>query len=1040
MFITDISIRRPVVAWVMSLILIVFGIFVFWELPVRELPDGLQPPVVQVQVDYKSASAEIIDQEVTQKIEDVIGGAEGIKNIDSSSLNGRSRINIEFNTNIDLDNAANDVRERVSRVADNLPTEADPPQILKQSAGFTTTMWVALSSPTWSDLELGDYAERYLVDLFSSVENVGRILVGGLRELSVRVWIDPIKLAANNLTIQEVERALRSENLNLPAGTLEADNKDLNLNIDKSYTSVESIKQLPIKKNGQKIILLSDVAVVEFGPVSEKTLFTAQRKNALNLKTVGIGIYAKSGASTLELSKQIKKKIIEINKNLPEGLNLEIAFNRATYVGTAIEEVYKTLIVAFVLVVIIIYLFLGNLKAVIVPAIALPVSLIGSFLGLYIFGLSINIFVLLSFILAIGIITDDSVIMTDAIYTRIENGETPLVAAYKGSKQITFAIIATTLILVAVFLPLIFIKGIAGTLFKETAIALSFSIIVSSFVALTLSPMLASKFLTKKPKTNFIVTKFDSAFKSFSSFYINTLEFWLNKKKTISIFIIFIILISAFLFNFIKKELLPTEDRGSYLIIGSTDEGSSFEYTQERAKEIEKRLLPLLEAEDSPYERLIMRVPGFGRSSTSYNSFIIIALLDEWKNREKDSQTVMREAIGKIVSLPNALAFPISPQSIRVSNFRKPIQMVIYGANYEELEILQNEVIRSLRKNSNLSRIESDYSKNKPEVKLITNKNRAKDLGVSTETIGKTLETLYGGKRVTTFSKDGKEYPIILQQYLSDRRNKEDLSKIFVRSDKTGKLVSIVSLVDFEEKGTAEVLSRYNRQRAVTISADISENYTLTEAIKYLEDTMEELSPSSQITWKGESEELKETSNEIFIIFGLALLTAYLVMAATFNSFIHPFIIVLTVPLAVFGGLVFILFLNSSINIFSQIALVILIGISTKNSILIVDYANQLRTTGKKLEHAVIEACRLRIRPIIMTSVSTMIAMIPLVIGNIGPGAGEASRLAVGSTILGGMIISTFLTLYVTPVMYLTLAKNTKQIDAVDIELKKQLR
>ena len=692
------------------------------------------------------------------------------------------------------------------------------------------------------------------------------------------------------------------------------------------------------------------------------------------------------------------------------------------------------------MVVIIIYLFLGNLKAVIVPAIALPVSLIGSFLGLYIFGLSINIFVLLSFILAIGIITDDSVIMTDAIYTRIENGETPLVAAYKGSKQITFAIIATTLILVAVFLPLIFIKGIAGTLFKETAIALSFSIIVSSFVALTLSPMLASKFLTKKPKTNFIVTKFDSAFKSFSSFYINTLEFWLNKKKTISIFIIFIILISAFLFNFIKKELLPTEDRGSYLIIGSTDEGSSFEYTQERAKEIEKRLLPLLEAEDSPYERLIMRVPGFGRSSTSYNSFIIIALLDEWKNRKKDSQTVMREAIGKIVSLPNALAFPISPQSIRVSNFRKPIQMVIYGANYEELEILQNEVIRSLRKNSNLSRIESDYSKNKPEVKLITNKNRAKDLGVSTETIGKTLETLYGGKRVTTFSKDGKEYPIILQQYLSDRRNKEDLSKIFVRSDKTGKLVSIVSLVDFEEKGTAEVLSRYNRQRAVTISADISENYTLTEAIKYLEDTMEELSPSSQITWKGESEELKETSNEIFIIFALALLTAYLVMAATFNSFIHPFIIVLTVPLAVFGGLVFILFLNSSINIFSQIALVILIGISTKNSILIVDYANQLRTTGKKLEHAVIEACRLRIRPIIMTSVSTMIAMIPLVIGNIGPGAGEASRLAVGSTILGGMIISTFLTLYVTPVMYLTLAKNTKQIDAVDIELKKQLR
>ena len=1039
MFITDVSIRRPVVAWVMSLILIIFGGFVFWELPVRELPDGIQPPVVQVQVDYKSASAEIIDQEITQKIEDVIGGAEGIKNIDSTSLNGRSRINVEFNTNIDLDDAANDIRERVSRVVDNLPSEADAPQILIQSAGFTTTMWVALSSPTWSDLDLGDYAERYLIDVFSSVPNVGRILVGGLRELSVRVWIDPIKLAANDLTIQEVEGALRNENVNLPAGTLEATNKDLNLNIDKSYSNIESIKQLPIKKSKEKVILLSDVAEVEFGPVSEKTLFTAQRKNALNLKTVGIGIYAKSGASTVELSKEVKKKIVEVNKALPEGLKLEIAFNRATYVGTAIEEVYKTLIIAFVLVVAIIYLFLGNLKAVIVPAVALPVSLIGSFLGLYLFGLSINIFVLLSFILAIGIITDDSVIMTDAIYTRIENGETPLVAAYKGSKQITFAIIATTLILVAVFLPLVFIKGIAGTLFKETAIALSFSIVVSSFVALTLSPMLASKFLIKKPKNNIIVVGFDKAFKSFSNFYLETLGFWINKKKTISLFIIFVLAGSVFLFNYTTKELLPNEDRGSYLIIGQTDEGSSFEYTRDKAQQIENRLIPLLEAEDSPYQRLIMRVPGFGRSSTTYNSFIIIALLDDWNNRKKDSQTVMREAIGKIVSLPETLAFPISPQSIRVSSYNKPVQMVIYGSTYEELEGISNAVINKLRANRNLSRIESDYTRNKPEVKLITNKIRANDLGVSTENIGKTLETLYGGKRVTTFNNMGREYPIILQQYLSDRRNKEDLSKIYVRSNTTGKLVSIVSLVDLKEEGTAEALSRYNRQRAVTISANIEENYSLAEAIKYLENVIEEVAPTNQITWKGESEELKETSNEIFIIFALALLTAYLVMAATFNSFIHPFIIILTVPLAIFGGLVFILFLNSSINIFSQIALVILIGVSTKNSILIVDYANQIRTTGKKIEEAVMEACKLRIRPIIMTSISTMIAMIPLVIGNIGPGAGEASRLAVGSTILGGMIISTFFTLYVTPTMYLTLARNTKRIDAIDLELKQEL-
>ncbi len=1039
MFITELSIKRPAVSWVMSLILIIFGLFVFWKLPVRELPNGIQPPVVQVQVDYKSAAASIVDQEVTQVVEDVIGGAEGIKNIDSKSENGRSTINVEFDTSIDLDNAANDIRERVARIVDNLPSESDPPQILKRAAGFTTTMWLSLSSSTWSDLELGDYAERFLIDQFSSVKNVGRIRVGGLRELSIRVWVDPLKLAANNLTIQEIEIALRGENIRLPAGTLEADNIDLTLNLDKSYNDIDTIKQLPIKKKGNRVILLSDVANIEFGPVSEKTLFKAQTKDQLNLKTVGIGIYARSGASTVELSNDIKKKIKEVKKSLPESLNLQVAFNRANYVEAAIEEVYKTLLIAFVLVVIIIYLFLGNLKAVIVPAVALPVSLIASFLGLYIFGLSINIFVLLSFILAIGIITDDSVIMTDAIYRRIENGESPLVAAYKGSKQISFAIIATTLILVAVFLPLIFIEGISGTLFKETAIALSFSIVVSSFVALTLSPMLASKFLNKKTSKKFIVHKFEKIFLGFASFYKDTLGIIVNKTKAIVFFIFFIIIASIFIFDFSKKELLPMEDRGAYLIIGMTDEGSSFEYTQEQAQKVEARLIPLLKAEDSPYSRFIMRVPGFGSSANSYNSFIIIALLDDWKNRKKGQEVVLREAIGKIVTLPQAVAFPISPQSIRVSSYNKPVQMVVYGSTYEELEEIQKKIIRKLRSNKDLSRIESDYNRNKPEVKLIINKNKAKDLGVSTKTIGETLETLYGGKKITTFNKLGKEYPIIVQQYLSDRRNKDGISKIFVRSETNGKLISLANLISFKEEGSAKELARYNRQRAVTISSNISENYTLTEAIEFFEGVMADLAPENQITWKGKSEEIKETSNELFIIFALALLTAYLVMAATFNSFIHPFIIILTVPLAIFGGLIFILFLNSSVNIFSQIALIILIGISTKNSILIVDYANQIRTTGKNIETAVKEACEVRFRPIIMTSLSTMIAMMPLVIGNIGPGAGEGSRLAVGSTILGGMIISTFFTLYVTPSMYLALAKNTKRIDAVDLELKKQL-
>ena len=1036
MFLTDISIKRPVVAWVLSIILIVFGLFVFSKLPVRELPSGIQPPVVQIKVEYKSASAPIIDEEVTQVIEEVIGGAEGIKNIDAKSENGQSIINVEFDTKINLDDAANDIRERVSRVVDNLPSESKSPQILKQAAGFTTTMWLSLSSSTWTDIELGDYAERFLIDQFSSVKNVGRIRVGGLRELSVRIWINPIKMAANNLTIQEVEAALRNENISLPAGTLESNNIDLTINLDKSYGNIQQLKQLPLKKNKDNLVQLSDIAEIEFGPVSEKALFRSQSKDALNLKTVGIGIYARSGASTVELSKEIKKKIVEVKKNLPKDLNLEISFNRATYVGSAINEVYKTLIIAFILVVVIIYLFLGNIKAVIVPAVALPVSLIATFLGIYLFGLSINIFVLLSFILAIGIITDDSVIMTDAIYRRIENGESSLVAAYKGSKQITFAIIATTLILIAVFLPLIFIEGIAGTLFRETAIALSFAIVVSSFVALSLSPMLGSKFLKKKTKSNFFVIKFEKYFLDFSNFYKDTLKFWLNKKKIVISFLIFIIFGSSILYSITKKELLPLEDRGAYLVIGMTDEGSSFQYTQKRAEDVEGRLIPLLNNENSPYKKFLMIVPGFG----SDNSFLIIALLDHWKNRKDGSQKIMREAIGKIVTVPQTLAFPISPQSIRVSNYNKPVQMVIYGNTYEELEKTQNIIINQIRKNKNLSRIESDYTRNKPEVKLIINKNKAKDLGISTQSIGQSLETLYGGKTVTKFNKLGKEYPIILQQYLNDRKDKESLSKIFLRSENNGNLISLANIVELREEGSASKLSRYNRQRAVTISANVNEGYTLAEAINYLEKTMSKLAPEKQISWKGKSEELKETSNELYIIFALALITAYLVMAATFNSFIHPFIIILTVPLAVFGGLIFILLFNSSINIFSQIALVILIGISTKNSILIVDYANQLRTFGYDIENSIKESCKLRFRPIIMTSLSTMIAMVPLVIGNFGPGAGEGSRLAIGSTILGGMIISTFFTLYVTPAMYFALAKNTKRIDSVDIELKKQLR
>ena len=1041
MFITDLSIRRPVVSAVFSMILVVFGLFVFWKLPVRELPAGLQPPVVQVQVDYQGASAEIISSEVVEIIEDVIGGAEGIKNIDSTSENGRATIKIEFENSIDLDSATNDIRDRVNRVTDNLPEDADSPEIIKQSAGFTTSMWLSVSSTTWNDLEIGDYTRRYLVDNFSNVKGVGRILVGGLRELSVRIYISPTKLAANNLTIQEVEQAIRKENISLPAGSLEAANIDLTINLDKAYKDLSSIKRLPIKKIKNSVIRLENVAEVKYGPVSEKTLFKAQSKDGKpDEKVVGIGIYAKSGASTVELSKKVRKRIKIVQKTLPDGLKLGVSFDRATYINAAINEVYKTLIIAFILVVIIIYLFLGNLRAVIVPAVALPVSLISAALGLWFFGLSINIFVLLAAILAIGIVVDDSIIMTDAIHNRVENGESPLLASVNGSKSVTFAIISTTLVLVAVFLPLIFIEGISGTLFKETAISLTFAIIISSFVALTLSPMLGSKFLNKNSKKSKIVLKFEKYYKSFLEFYTDTLDYWINRQKIIIGFMFFIVITSVLLFYFSPKELLPKEDRGVYLVIGKTDEGSSFQYTADKAEEIEKRLIPLIKKDGESYKRVIMRVPGFGRASKSYNSFIIIALLDDWKDRKESAVKIMRKAIGKIVTVPQALAFPISPQSIRVSNYNKPVQMVLLGNSYTQLEKWQKSIMSELRKNKNLAAIESDYSQNKPEIKIIINRKKAQDLGVSIESIGSTINTLFSGKTVTKFNRLGKEYPIILQADIENRKRSESLSKIFVRSETTEKLISLANLVEFKEVGSAKILSRYDRQRAVTISARLVGDYTLAEALDFLENTVDKNTPDARIEWKGKSEELKETSNELFIIFALALLTAFLVMAANFNSFIHPFVIMLTVPLSVFGGIIFILLFNSSINIFSQIALVILIGISTKNSILIVDWANQLRREGKSIHSAALEACRKRFRAIIMTSLSTMIAMAPLLIGNIGPGAGEASRLAVGATIFGGMLISTFFTLYVTPTMYVLLTKNTKRIDAVDLQLNKEFK
>jgi hydrophobe/amphiphile efflux-1 (HAE1) family protein len=1030
MFLTDLSIKRPVVASVMSIVLVIFGLVTFQEIPTDELPD-VQPPVVTIQTDYKGASAEIVDTQITQKIEDFVGGTPGVETIDSFSEDESSRITLTFQTGLDLDDATNDVRSSVSRVRDNLPEGAEQPEIYKQSAGMRTTMWLSFSSDTMSDLELTDYADRYLTDAFSTVTGVGRVRLGGQRELSLRVWLDPLALAARDLTTQEVEQVLRKENVEFPAGRIESKDVDLTIKLDKAYQNLENYKTLPLKraKDGS-IITLNDVARIELGAESIRTLFKGNGK-----QVVGIGIYQQSDANTIKVADGIKKKIKEIQSSLPPETSLEVSFDRSNYIKAAIGEVYKTLVIALILVTIIIYLFLGNIRALIVPIIALPVSLISTFLSIYIFDFSINLFTLMALVLAIGIVVDDAIVMLENIVRRMELGETPLVAAYKGAKQVSFAIIATTVVLVAVFVPLVFIKGITGVLFTQTAITLASAVIISSFVALSLSPMLSSKFLKPNMKKSNIVIKFEKFLKSITNSYKLSLITWINKRKIIISFLAGTLALTVFLFNFAPKELIAPEDRGAFFVIIKAPQGSGFNFTKSKAEDIEKLLLP--ELGKGEYRKLIMRVPGFGRSSKQVNSGFIIVLLEPWKKRDRHGVKIMRESFGKISRVPGVLAFPVMPQGIRTGGIQSPVQFVILGNTYEQLIEWKNIIKKEARKNPGLTSIQDDFDLNKPQLNVQIDQKKAADLGVSTEDIGRTIETIFGSKSVTRFTQDGKEYSIILQGDIKDRQEPESISKIFVRSKNNNKLVSVSNLVSYNEEGQSPFLARYNRQKAVTISARLVGDYSLDEALNFLQNVVEENTPQAKIAYKGESEEYKKTNTELYVIFALALVTAYLAMCAQFESWRHPFTIMLTVPMAILGGLLGLLVVGSSLNVYSQIALIILIGLSAKNGILIVEFANQLRKEGKKFEFAIIEAATIRLRPILMTSLSTIFGVLPLII-SFGPGA--ASRLTVGITIFGGMLFSTFFTLYVIPTVYTIVGKNTQRIDAVEIELNKQLK
>ncbi|RIK94885.1 MAG: multidrug transporter AcrB [Proteobacteria bacterium] len=1029
MILSDISIKRPVFATVMSLLLIAFGALSFTLLPLREYPD-IDTPVVSITTVYRGASSDIVETKVTKIIEDEVSGIEGVRAIQSSSQDGRSTVNIEFTVNRDIDVAANDVRDRVSRILDELPQEADPPTVAKAESDGSPIFWVNIMSETRDGMALTDYAERYLVDQFTVIDGVAQIWIGGERRYAMRIWIDRKKLAARGLTVADIENALREENVELPAGRLESTNRELSLRVARSYKSPQDFANLVLTRGADGyLVRLGEVAKVELGAEEDRNEF---RGNGRYM--IGLGIIKQSKANLLDVARATHAKMDEIKPSLPSDISMVVGADDSVFVEAAIFEVYKTLIIALILVIIVIYLFLGSVRAVLIPAVTVPVSLMASFMVLAMFGYSVNLVTLLALVLAIGLVVDDSIVVLENIHRRVEEGEPPLIASYHGARQVTVAVVATTLVLIAVFVPILFLGGNVGRIFKELAVTLGGAVAFSAFAALSLSPMMSSKLLDAKLLRTGLSHRVDQWFTRLNTAYGNTLGKLFARPKVIIIAFAASVAAILALFAITPQEFVPSEDRGKIFVLVSGPEGSSFEATVRSMRRIENILMEIYERGEAT--RVLARVPGFG-SEEQVNTGIAIVTLKDFGERERSSDEIIKEIFGKLQSVPGVFAVPVVFGGLKgVGGGRgKPVQFVIGGDSYEELARWRDIMLERIRENPALIAVETDLKETKPQILVIIDQDRAADLGVTVSNIGRTLETMFNARRVTTYIDRGEEYDVMLQGREEDRRSPTDLSNIYVRSETSGVLVPLSSLVKFEERGSAATLNRFNRQRAVTISANVAPGYTLGEALTFLETTAKESLPQrARIDYRGESREFKDSSSALFFIFGLALLVVYLVLAAQFESFIHPMVIMLTVPLAIVGALLGLLVTNGTLNIYSEIGIVMLVGIAAKNGILIVEFINQLRDAGREFTDAIIEASRIRLRPILMTAFSTVMGALPLILST---GAGSESRYSLGVVIFAGVAVATLFTLFVVPVFYYLLARHTKSPGHVAAELKK---
>lgn len=1026
MTLSDIAVRRPVLAFVASALIIVFGILGLRQLPLRELPD-VDQPVVSVSVEYPGANAEVVENRVTQVIEDQLSGIDGIDLIQSSSRDGNARISITFDLSRDIEAAANDVRDSVSRISDRLPPEVENIEVQKQDSDARPFMWYALISDRMTSEELSDYAERAMVDRFSVIDGVARIRIGGQRRYAIRIWLDPQAMAARGITVSDIDGALRTQNVEVPGGSIETADTQIVVRVERLFTEPESFERLPIGRGeGGHIIRLAEVADVSLEAEEPRTLF---RGNGNNM--IGLGFVRQSQANSVQVARDVADVVERMRPTLPEGMSLIVASDDTVFIEESISEVWRTLFIAATLVVFVIYLFLGSFRAAIIPAAVVPVCLIGAFAGLALAGFSINILTLLALVLVIGLVVDDSIVVLENIQRRVDLGEGPALASLRGGRQVFFAVIATTAVLVSVFVPLVFLPGFIGRIFNELALTIAVAVLLSSFVALTLSPMMTSKLLKPSGEARGPARWVNQIVHRLRSNYRSSLEIAVRAPWMVVPVILVALGGTGYLFSQLPGELTPPEDRGAFFGFFSGPEGASFDYMTEQAAEIEDIVMEYVESGE--LRRVLVVSPGWGGSG--YNSGVVIGSMVHWDER-RDGAAIVNEINGRFGQLTGVRAFTSMRSSIRGGGGGDDIQFVLQGPDYRSLDAEAERLLSAIRQgNPNLQRARKDYEPTSPRFVVQIDRERAADLGVSVADIGQTLQTHLGSRRVGQFIEQGEAYNVILENRRDERASARDLESLYV-SGRNGNLIPLSNLVSLEEVGEASSRNRVDRQRAITISATLAEGYTLGDAVEWLDNwSATELAPGFTTTYLGGAKEFLEANAALLFAFGMALLIVFLVLAAQFESFIQPFVIMLTVPLAVIGGLFGLYVIGSSLNIYSQIGLVILIGLAAKNGILIVEFANQLREEGRDLMTATLDAAEIRFRPILMTGLSTAIGAAPLMLAS-GPGA--ESRITIGVVIFSGVTVATLFTLFVIPVTYGVLGRFTKTPNWMSKKLEKE--